>query len=642
MSVFRFGYLACALLVPALVCAAPTARVIVKFKANSSLLTEQGGAAQAQSVSLLASTGLARVQRLGAKAGVPLRDGRAIGPRMHVAQALGMSAQALATHLARQSDVEYAVVDEWRYPSVVPNDPLYAASSTPPNPPGIAAGQWYLRAPNDTTPAAINAEEAWDLTNGSASVAVAVLDSGVRSDHEDFQPSKFLPGFNMIADFVRAGNVSRGPNAEDLGDWLTKEEIDANPASYANCKVEADSSWHGTKVSGIIGAETNNALGMTAVGGLTKILPVRVLGKCGGLDSDIIAGMRWVAGLPVTGVAEALSAPRARIINLSLGSASKSCSAAYRDTIAAVNQAGVVVIAAAGNESKAVDSPANCDGVIAVAALRHQGTKVDFSSSGPEVTISAPGGNCVNESGDCLYPIITTSNTGVTTPVDGGSTYKDELGTSFAAPMVSGTVALMLAVRPDLTPAGVKAVLKNSARPFPTSGVPSATSACVAPTGVEQLECYCTTTTCGAGMLDAGAAVAQAMGVIPIVTVSTQSAMAGQPVVFGSAGSMPSRLGSSIQTYQWTLVDGGGIVASLPADSTSSSSLSVTPSAAGQFVISLTLTDDQNQSATSLQTVIVAAAPVQPSGGGGGALDGLTLLAGLAWLGASRRWRQQL
>ena len=94
--------------------------------------------------------------------------------------------------------------------------------------------------------------------------------------------------------------------------------------------------------------------------------------------------------------------------------------------------------------------------------MRHQGTKVGFSSIGPEVTISAPGGNCVNETGDCLYPIITTSNTGVTTPVDGGSTYKDELGTSFAAPMVSGTVALMLAARTDLTPAGVKAVLKNS------------------------------------------------------------------------------------------------------------------------------------------------------------------------------------
>lgn len=640
MATFRFRWLGWVMLAPVLACAQPGARVIVKLKADSALLSESSVNARSQSVSPLASTGLARMQRLGSQAGVPLSNGRAIGPRMHVAQALGMSSEALAAHLARQPDVEYAVVDELRHRSIVPNDLLYAESSTPPNPPNVRAGQWYLRAPSGAVRAAINAEAAWDASYtaigavGSSSVVVAVLDSGIRSDHEDFVGKFALPGFNMIADPIRSGGVNRVADAEDRGDWLTQDEITNNPTSYPSsykCTVEETSSWHGMEVSGIIGAESNNGLGMASVGGRTKILPVRVLGKCGGLDSDIIQGMRWAAGLAVDGLSGA-TAPRAKVINLSLGAASKSCSAAYRDTIAAVINAGVVVVAAAGNESKAVDSPANCEGVIAVAALRHEGTKVGFSSSGPEVSISAPGGNCVNPDGEeCLYPIISASNSGASAPVaaaDNGSTYSAALGTSFATPMVSGTVALMLAVRPNLTPVAVKAVLKNSARPFPASGVDSAATACHAPTDVAQLECYCTTTTCGAGMLDAGAAVAQATGVIPVITMSSTSPVAGQAITLGSTGSMPSQVGSSISSYQWAVVDSGGIVSALPTGGSGSSSLVVTPSAAGQFVISLTLTDDHNQTATSVQTVTVNAAPVQRSGGGGGALDGLSLLVG--------------
>lgn len=640
MATFRFSCLGWVVLAPVLAWAEPGAQVIVKLKADSALLSESSTTAQIQSVSPLASMGLARMQRLGSRAGVPLSNGRTIGPRMHVAQALGMSSEALAAHLARQPDVEYAVVDEVRQRSIVPDDPLYPESSTPPNPPSVRAGQWYLRPPTGSVRAAINAEAAWDASYtaigsvGSTSVVVAVLDSGVRSDHEDFVGKFVSPGFNMIADPIRSGGVNRIADAEDRGDWLTQEEITNNPISYPasyKCSVDATSSWHGMEVSGIIGAESQNARGMASVGGLTKILPVRVLGKCGGLDSDIIQGMRWAAGLAVDGISGA-TAPRARVINLSLGLASKSCSAAYRETIAAVINAGVVVVAAAGNESKAVDSPANCEGVIAVAALRHEGTKVGFSSIGPEVSISAPGGNCVNPDGEeCLYPIISASNTGASAPVVGGSTYSAALGTSFATPMVSGTVALMLAVRPNLTPAAVKTILKNSARPFPTSGVSSASAACHAPTDTEQLECYCTSTTCGAGMLDAGAAVAQATGVIPVVTQSATSAVAGQAITFGSSGSMPSQTGSGFSSYQWALVDGGGIVSALPTGGSSSSTLVVTPSAAGQFVISLTLTDDRNQTATTLQTVVVSAAPVQRSGGGG-ALDGVSLLFGAALL----------
>jgi serine protease len=252
-----------------------------------------------------------------------------------------------------------------------------------------------------------------------------------------------------------------------------------------------------------------------------RVLPVRVLGKCGGQDSDILAGMRWAAGLSVPG-APANRYP-ARVINLSLGGEGQ-CSAAYRDAIDQITAAGTVIVAAAGNTSgHAVDAPANCPGVIAVAGLRQVGTKVGFSSLGVEVAISAPGGNCVNTALDapCLYPILTTTNLGTTVP--GASAYTDSfnisLGTSFASPLVAGVAALALSVDRTQTPAQVKALLQGTARPFPTLGsiVSSSTAPeCTQPRltlrgqPADQLECYCTTTTCGAGMLDAGAALAAA------------------------------------------------------------------------------------------------------------------------------------
>ncbi len=118
-------------------------------------------------------------------------------------------------------------------------------------------------------------------------------------------------------------------------------------------------------------------------------------------------------------------------------------------------------------------------GVIAVAGLRHAGTKVGFSDLGPEIALSAPAGNCVNigVNDPCLYPILTTANPGTTVPVPhaaGGSTYTDSfnasIGTSFSAPLVAGTAALMLSAQPALSPTAVRSLLQATARPFPSSG----------------------------------------------------------------------------------------------------------------------------------------------------------------------------
>jgi serine protease len=202
---------------------------------------------------------------------------------------------------------------------------------------------------------------------------------------------------------------------------------------------------------------------------------------------------------------------------MSLGSVG-SCHQAYVDAVAAIvgKTDPAVIVASAGNSTgHAVSAPANCPGVIGVAAVRHVGTKVGFSDLGPEITLSAPGGNCVNTGAGapCLYPILAATNTGLTRPLASSysDAFKPSLGTSFSAPLVAGTVALMLSVQPALTPAEVATLLKRSARAFPFVPANSTVPLCKAPETADQLECHCTTATCGAGMLDVAAAVASAM-----------------------------------------------------------------------------------------------------------------------------------
>lgn len=496
---------------------AADARVIVKYKEGSDLLRKQ-----AQSAEQLPEL---RAQALGQRAGLALRSGLAVSERAQVVFASGLSSEALAARLAQSADVEYAVPDRRKRLAAAPNDPLYVPNPVPAD--GPAAGQWYLKAPTGTLRSAINAEAAWDLTTAGrrANVVVAVLDTGIRSDHPDLV-GNLLPGYDMVDDLDIANDGNRRDNdPRDPGDWITLQETTTVGGPFEGCSVDengnpaaSSSSWHGTEVAGLISALTDNNRGMASVARNAKVLPVRVLGKCGGFDSDIVAGMRWAAGLAVTGVPA--NPNPAWVVNLSLGGGS-GCSPAYVDAVRDLLDAGVNIVASAGNGSGgAVSEPAACDGVIAVAGLRHTGTKVGYSDLGREVVVSAPAGNCVNTglTDPCLYPILSTTNTGSQGPVldaNGGSTYSDgllrpTLGTSFSAPLVAGTVALMLAVEPNLSPAQVESILRSTARTFPSSGAATGTPQCHAPDGTGQDECYCTTATCGAGMLDARAAVAGA------------------------------------------------------------------------------------------------------------------------------------
>ena len=631
------------------------ARVIVKFKVDALSLRKQVLSASSSAPASAAQMHAAQADSLGVRTGLSLRGGLGVAERTQVMFASGMTSAQLAERLTKDADVEYAVPDERKRRMVAPNDSLYFSG---PLGNGPASGQWYLRPNTGAVKSSIDVEPAWAITTGSPAVVVAVLDSGIRFDHADLLRTgvggNLLPGYDMVND-LGAANDGDGRDADpsDPGDWVTAQEANLVGGEFYKCTtldpntgryVAESSSWHGTQTAGLIGASTNNGLGMASVGRTVRVQTVRVLGKCGGFDSDIIAGMRWAAGLSVAGVPT--NPTPARVINMSLGG-SGACSAAYRNAVAEINGVGAVVVASAGNSAgHAVSSPANCAGVIAVAALRHVGTKVGFSDLGPEITISAPGGNCVNVAANqpCLYPILTTSNAGTTTPFAGSSLYTDSfdysLGTSFSAPLVSGTVALMLSARPSLSPAEVMTLLKGTARAFPTTGGDNGDNTlvkqCTAPQfdaagkPIDQNQCYCTTSTCGAGMLDAGVAVTLSTQVVLArVAVSPESPSADQVITL-SAGPSLTAPGRSIASYAWTLNDGGGIVTGFNG-ATNAASATVSPRGAGSFTATLTVVDDLGARSSTPVTVNVGAVPVlvgppvSTDGGGGGAVGGLWL-----------------
>lgn len=524
------------------------ARVIVRFKPQADAVRARPLAVRATATEAR-DVAQVRATTLGMRHAATLHARVSLDERTHVFTATGMSSAELARRLAADSDVESVQPDRWWRHFSVPNDPLYATAADS----GVTAGQWYLKAPDATVVSSINAPAAWDKATGTG-VVVAVLDTGARMDHPDLA-GQFLPGFDMVgfnngsaptANQIAGANDGNGADSDpsDPGDWVDQSDIDSGRLGNSCTKDDIGaSSWHGTRVSGLIAALTNNGRGMAGLAYNAKILPVRVLGKCGGWASDIAAGMKWAAGLSVPGLPA--NPNPAKIINMSLGG-DGACAEPYQGAITAAFNAGVTVVAAAGNgvdnddETKAggiaVGTPANCANVIAVAALRHAGSKVGFSNLGPQVTIAAPGGNCVNTTGACLYPILSTSNSGTKTPDANSDAYNfTGTGTSFSTPLVSGTIALMLQTDPTLTPTKIKAALQSSARAFPTvAGV----AQCIAGNSAQpQLECNCTTSTCGAGMLDANAAVlAVTPGSTPTTPTTPTTPVDPTPTSSGGGG----------------------------------------------------------------------------------------------------------
>lgn len=547
-------------------------RLIIKFKEDAT--TRAGvfdyNAARTQVTMLEAST----AKRLANADVVRLAYLKSVSSQTHVAITGHKLNRAELFVLAKQIEqdprVAYAEIDEIAQPMLVPNDPHYALL------------QWHYQGAS-THPGGANLPAAWDLAKG-VGVVVAVLDTGYRP-HADLA-ANLLPGYDFISEnspgvFTMANDGDgRDSNASDPGDGYAAGVCGTgSPAK--------NSSWHGTHVAGTIAAVTNNNVGVAGVAFGAKLLPVRVIGVCGGFTSDIVAGMRWAAGLEVPGVPT--NPNKAKVLNMSLGGEGD-CGSTFRDAVTAVRLTGSVVVAATGNEGNSViGSPANCTGVIAVTAHTKNGDNATYSSIGPGTTISGPGGGfgtIIRGDGASVY---STSNTGISGP--GADNYVGRQGTSMATPHVAGVAALLASLQPAITPDALTSVLTNSARAHPVGT-------------------FCASRTdCGAGLLDAKAAIDRLNSLAPIVAASATPAgvrATGSTVgVTAAASAQPG--GSNTFNYQWTQLLGTTV--SL-VNATSASASFVAPVPGGNFTFKVNVTDGNGLVASSEVSVVTNTAPV--------------------------------
>jgi serine protease len=429
-----------------------------------------------------ASLGTDQDAALSAAAGTPLRVVRAMtGGAWLVAFQEPVdtaTAEAAATLLEGAGIARFAAPDYPLRAMLTTNDPFF-----------VHGDQWYLKDAASTGYAGIDAAHAWDITTGSAGMVIAVVDSGIVA-HPDLT-GRILPGYDFVSDPTSANDGGgRDADPTDPGDWRTAG-LCPSPINSAE-----DSNWHGTLVTGVIAANTNNGTGGSGIDWNAQVLPVRALGRCGGDFSDILDGMAWAAGIPVIG-APANPHP-AKVINLSVGGQGP-CSSQIQAILDQILDAGVFIAVAAGNDNANANGyvPASCGGVSTVGATDQYGARASYSNFSTNMDISAPGGD--RDRNGTHDSIVSTWNTGKTVAVS--ATYADADGTSFSTPEVAGVAALMLAVNPALRPAQVKALMAQSVSPF------AAGSDCV------------TQGICGAGILNAFGAVKAAQAALGPVTV---------------------------------------------------------------------------------------------------------------------------
>jgi serine protease len=376
-------------------------------------------------------------------------------------------------------------------------------------------------------PASINTGAMWANFHGTAPTVVAVLDTGVLPGHPMLQ-GHLLSGYDFVADPVIGADGQNSPGSDrdsdptDPGDGVGPADLLADAA----CGGLSQSSWHGTFVSALLAGNPVPSEGIFSVNWNATVLPVRVLGKCGGFSSDLADGIRWAAGLSVPGVPN--NPFPAKVINLSLGAEGACVPSIEGAAIAAARQAGSLVVVAAGNDGGTVDSPANCPGAFGVAAIDQEGLKANYSNFGPSIQLSAPGG-------DAAFPIWSASNTGFAGPLT--NTYNTKIGTSFSSPLVAGAASLYWSLNPSASVATVEGMLKTTARPFLSlSGRPTCTGDT---TGVE---CNCTRALCGAGMLDVANLInTQGSGGLTNLFSNTGNVIPpGQTRTFSAVGSLNS------------------------------------------------------------------------------------------------------
>jgi len=469
------------------------------------------------------------------------------------------AAREVMVAFARNQAVTYVEPDRVMRALLTPNDTYFA-------------NQWDL---TDSV-GGIRMPAGWDITNASG-VRVAVLDTGI-APHSDLA-GQTVGGYDFISSSsaARDGN-GRDSNPNDEGDWYGNNECGVGyPAS--------SSSWHGTHVTGTIVALTNNSKGIAGMAYGAKVVPVRVLGKCGGSVSDIVDAIVWASGGTVSGVPA--NANPAKVLSLSLGGGG-ACGS-FQSAINSARSRGAVFVVAAGNESQNVSnsSPANCSGVISVAATTKTGSRASYSNYGSTIVVSAPGGDGSGGSGD----ILSTLNSGTTT--QGSETYAYYAGTSMATPHVSALAAAIFALKPNATPDEVKNYITANARPLPGSCSGG----------------------CGAGIIDVQKTLQAVQGgganAAPVANFSFTTS--GLTASFSDSSSDSD---GSIASRSWNFGDGSTSTATNPSH---------TYAAAGTYSVSLTVTDDDGATNTKTSSVTVSS-----GGGGGTVLQNGVAVTGLA------------
>lgn len=317
----------------------------------------------------------------------------------------------------------------------LPNDPLLSL-------------QWHYRGPGagpNQSPGGAGFEPYWQTARnvGSRAVRVAVIDTGIETSHPDVRGNpNILPGIDLVTDFDRGND----------GDGVDRDANDPGDA----CRPGLENSFHGTHVAGTIGAAlTNDRKGVASAAWNVSVIPVRALGKCGGELEDIISAIRWAAGL-APAVLESgdrvINPTPADIINMSL-SVPIPCPQSMQAAINDANRRGSVIVVAAGNKGNPVANfaPANCQGVVVVAAGDARGNLAFYSNFGPEISIIAPGGDVFADSDndgrpDGVLSIRTTTDNCFdpeTKQAAPRCNYGYLQGTSMAAPHVAAALALL-------------------------------------------------------------------------------------------------------------------------------------------------------------------------------------------------------
>lgn len=333
---------------------------------------------------------------------------------------------SIINDLQKMKNIEFAERVPLYKAIMAPNDPLYSTTSYYMN------WNWHWDK--------IGAEAAWDICTGSSSVIVAVVDNAIWTSHPD------LSG-KIISKRDVADN-DNDPSPPSGGTQLTQYY------------------WsHGTHCAGLVGASTNNSVGVAGIGYNVGIMAVKTTKN----NADpmymtaLDAGLNWAAN------------NGADVISMSFGGPDQSgLSAAYNMLLSAFHNAGIVLVAAAGNNGDGSEDasnvnytcyPAACNNVIAVGATNADDKRSGFSEYGTWLDVSAPGGYSPNEttSGNKINILSTTYNDTYAAAGAISGKYDMMLGTSMACPIVAGICGLMKSYAPGATPDQIEACLESTA-----------------------------------------------------------------------------------------------------------------------------------------------------------------------------------